>query len=77
MSRDKRRFIVRYGVIGVGLPVGIVWAIVKPLWAHTSGSYTRELLIDLLSGVPVFLCGGALWGWIMWRWMEARRHRRR
>lgn len=74
MNRQKRRFIMRDGVLG-GISLGVVWAIVMAWWIDPGNSFAKSLCLYTLVSVPVFAATGALSSWVFWGWMERRKKR--
>ena len=80
-ARGRRDFILRYGVRGWALPVGVaVWLaafVVVPVlmmepspdWAYLG---SRPFVLSVLAGVGLWPLGG--WAWAAWEWRrcEAR-----
>ena len=75
-SRDKwpqfkelgrKQFVLRYGVLGWGLPVAIGWSLSM---AHQNG--WNQILFYLIPALIVFPLGGILFGRFLWWWCERR-----
>jgi len=65
---DRRRFIIRHGVLAWGVPVALVWALL--MWGKLGGPLWRWVAIAL----ALFPLAGWLFGAALWRgrvWMQA------
>lgn len=71
-DKEKNNFIWNKGILGVGLPVGLLMAVIA---GYQVPGYTFKVqnfnLNNFLSGVllfvPVFLIAGYFWGIIIYR----------
>ncbi len=69
---DKRAFVLKRGVLGVGLPIAVLMALTlsfqKPgSVSQFQGFSFKTFLLGLIVFVPVFSAAGALWGmWFYW-----------
>lgn len=66
-QRGMRRFILVYGVLGWGVPSGILFSLVYWIW-------DMGIPPMIITPIAIILCpiGGILWGWVMWhffKWM--------
>jgi len=75
MDKEKRKFIIRQGMIGVGLPSGVLSAIVMAWWINPGGTLFKSLLLELLVMVPFMMCGGLVCGLIMWKYVQRKKRR--
>jgi len=66
----RRGFILRYGVLGWGVPTAILFSLVQ---AYSDGWDT--FLLRLVPALVLFPLGGILWGAMMWRFLERRNAR--
>ena len=64
--RRRSRFIWIRGVLGWGLPVGLVWSLTMAWLMPFDGTFGRALGIYLLL-LPVWLLAGYCWGAVMWK----------
>ena len=60
-SRQRMRFIVKYGVLGWGLLTGGLWAVGFSMWSDL------PLLAILCGSLLVFPLGGYGFGALMWK----------
>ena len=72
----RGRYLLRYGVVGRGIPMGIVVALLIELW-DPSGAMPDALLEPrflgrLLLAVAVFTASGCISAWANWRVHERR-----
>jgi len=63
----RKQFILRYGVLGWGLPVAIGYS---ASMAHQQGWNT--FLFFMIPSLIVFPLGGILFGKFMWYWLERK-----
>jgi hypothetical protein len=70
-ERGRRYFIVRYGIIGWGVPTTVIGTMGLHLWRYGlvfNGPYLVAFFIHLvLAAVFVGLIGGYLWGSLYWK----------
>lgn len=76
MDQEKKEFILRRGVLGVGLPVAILMSLTvafqKPGFiAQFQGFNLQTFFVSLLLFVPIFAAAGYFWGW----WVYGFTHR--
>ncbi|MBU0705558.1 MAG: hypothetical protein KKC18_17065 [Chloroflexi bacterium] len=70
-QRQRRRFIWFRGVIGFGLPAGVIYAAMYPLiWEGQSG-YINQMLLGLRF-LPLWAIGGYVWGMFMWNQLPSK-----
>ena len=77
MDKDKKEFIVKRGVLGVGLPVGILMSVtaafqVPGYMFRIQAFNVRTFLTALVLFVPVFTIAGWFWGVIVYRFMRKK-----
>ena len=60
----RRRFVLRYGVLGWGVPTAILFALIQAF------IYGHEFLPQLLSALVLFPISGIFLGYFMWKRME-------
>jgi hypothetical protein len=63
----RKQFVLRYGVLGWGLPVAIGWSLSM---AHQNG--WNQFLFFLIPSLIVFPLGGVLFGRFLWWWVERK-----
>jgi len=63
----RKQFILRYGVLGWGLPVAIGWSLSM---AHQNG--WNQFLFFFIPSLIVFPLGGILFGKLMWWWLQRK-----
>ena len=63
----KKRFVVRYGVLGWGLSTAALFAV----WTFYSKGSVRPL--DVLLPFILFPVGGIAWGALMWSFLKKKR----
>ncbi|HEX4415546.1 MAG TPA: hypothetical protein VH107_18080 [Lacipirellulaceae bacterium] len=63
----RKQFILRYGVLGWGVPVAIGFAL-----STSYGQGWSELLITLIIALILFPLGGILFGRFLWFWLERK-----
>jgi hypothetical protein len=66
LELDWKSFVLKRGVLGWGLIMGVFWPLVMYLMGSPI-SFSAAILM-----LPVWLVGGAIWGAIMWRWFNRR-----
>jgi len=67
LKLGRKQYVLRYGVLGWGVPTAILFAIIKGFeegWA----TFPIHLLVSLI----LFPLGGIIFGRCMWRWMVNR-----
>jgi len=79
MDKNKRDFIIKRGVLGIGLPVAILMSITVgfqvPGYIFKLQNFNfKTFLFSLVIFTPVFLVAGYLWGVLVYKY--ARRDRR-
>ena len=68
-EKGKNQFIIKFGVIGWGIPTAILWGIT--MFFVTSGPKTfLKFVIWVGVALIVFPIGGYFWGLWMWWWSE-------
>jgi hypothetical protein len=75
-TQGPKRYLLRYGVVGRGIPMGVVVALLIELW-DPSGAMPDALLEPrflgrLLLAVAVFTASGCISAWANWRVHERR-----
>lgn len=67
---DKKAFIIKYGIKRFGIPSSIIMILLLEILNSHANVYEIDLQRLLswtsLSIVILFLCGGYVWGYIMW-----------
>lgn len=66
LALGRKQYILLYGVLGWGVPTGLIWALIlawRDGWDKLPG-----FMIGGLIGFPI---GGILFGALMWKWSEA------
>ncbi len=66
VAGGKKRFILRYGVLGWGMPCAVLFA------AWTYYSETNVGVMDIVFLFIIFPVGGIAWGASMWRFLKKR-----
>ena len=79
MDKDKKDFIIRRGVLGTGLPVGMLMSITVgfqvPGYLFKIQSFDFKLfLLSSLVFIPVFLVAGYFWGALVYRYSRKNRN---
>jgi hypothetical protein len=64
----RSQFVLRYGVLGWGIPTAILFA----LWQSYANGFDG-FLFKLIPALILFPLGGILWGRFMW-WFLTRMH---
>jgi len=77
MEKDKKDFIVRRGILGVGLPVGILMSInvgfQVPGYLFKLRSFNFKIfLLSLFFFIPVFLAAGYFWGILVYKYTRKK-----
>jgi len=75
MDKEKRDFIIKRGILGIGLPVAILMSITVgfqvPGYLFKLQSFNfKTFLISLLIFIPVFLAAGYFWGIFVYKYMR-------
>lgn len=63
----RKQFVLRYGVLGWGLPVAIGYSLSM---AHQNG--WNQFLFFLIPSLILFPLGGILFGRFLWSWLERK-----
>lgn len=79
-QQARRTFIVRRGVLGVGLPIALLMALtvgfqVPGTLTRFQGFTLRAFLLALLVFTPVFAAAGYLWGVVVYRLLQRKKSR--
>jgi hypothetical protein len=79
MDKAKRDFIIKRGVLGTGLPVGILMSItvgfqVPGYLFKMQGFDFKAFLLSLLIFVPVFLIAGYFWGILVYKYSRKNKN---
>ena len=61
----RTQYVLRYGVLGWGVPTAILFALIQSYRLGSDG-----FLFQLIPALIIFPLGGILFGRIMWRVME-------
>lgn len=69
LAHRKRRFIIRFGILGWGLTTAVVFT----AWTAYSKENVRTL--DLVLPFILFPIGGIAWGYFMWAYLMWRYYR--
>ncbi len=77
MDEERKRFILRKGVLGVGLPVAVLMSLTvafqKPGFVFQfQGFSLKTFLLGLVFFVPVFSVAGYFWGMWFYQLMRKR-----
>jgi hypothetical protein len=77
MDKSKMDFIVKRGVLGVGLPVGILMSITVgfqvPGYLFKIQSFDFKIFfLSLLFFVPVFMFAGYFWGVLVYKYSRKK-----
>jgi hypothetical protein len=77
MDTDKKEFIVKKGVLGMGLPVALLMSITAgfqvPGYIFQLQAFNvRTSLLFLLISLPIFLAAGFLWGVVVYKYKKHR-----
>lgn len=62
---SRNQYVLRFGILGWGIPTGILFAIVQ-YYRDGSGGFLAHLIPALI----IFPLGGIIFGRIMWRTMQ-------
>jgi len=77
MEKNKKDFIIKRGVLGTGLPVGILMSITVGfqvpghLFKLQSFNF-KTFFLSLFLFVPVFLVAGYFWGILVYRYTRKK-----
>jgi hypothetical protein len=63
----RSQYVVRYGVLGWGVPTGILFSLIQGYRFGWDG-----FLFQLIPALIIFPLGGILFGRIMWRLLEKK-----
>jgi len=66
---SKGSFILKCGVLGWGIPCGLLFPLVMTSIGSGESGYLTWLMISL----PLFMAGGYPFGLVLWRRMQAQR----
>ncbi|MBF0619507.1 MAG: hypothetical protein HQL19_05010 [Candidatus Omnitrophica bacterium] len=77
MDKDKKDFIIKRGVLGTGLPVGILMALTMAMQEpgflfRLQGFHLKTFVFSLCIFLPLFLIAGYFWGLIVYK--HTRKH---
>lgn len=77
MNKEEKDFIVKRGILGVGLPVAILMSVttgfqVPGYFFRLQGFNLRTCLSSLIIFVPIFLVAGYFWGKIVYKFMRKK-----
>ena len=77
MDKNKKDFIIKRGVLGTGLPVGILMSITVgfqvPGYLFKLQSFNLKIfLLSLLFFIPVFLFAGYFWGILVYKYARKK-----
>lgn len=72
MEKEKKDFVIKRGVLGMGLPVSLLMAIttgfqVPGYLFRFQGFNTKNFLLALVLFTPVFLVAGYFWGILVYK----------
>lgn len=77
MKNEKYKFIIRYGVLRFGLPSGLTMCLLYELlnlnFELKKFDINKIFSVYSLIFVILFLLGGYLWGYVMWRLFQKRK----
>ena len=68
-SRGKRNFVVRAGIVGLGVPTALLGLLVSAIVKIATGKpflHAGTLMFDFLLGIVLVVFGGTLWGNGIW-----------
>jgi hypothetical protein len=63
----RTQYVLRYGVLGWGIPTAIVFSLIQGYRSGWDG-----FLVQLILALIIFPLGGILFGRIMWRLLEKK-----
>ena len=77
MDKDKKDFVLKKGVLGLGLPVAVLMAVttgfqVPGYLFKLQGFNLKTFLLALALFTPVFMIAGYFWGILVYKWTRRR-----
>lgn len=78
MEKEKRDFIVKKGMLGVGLPVALLMSLsaafqVPGYLFKLQAFNPRTFVISVLIFTPIFLSAGWVWGYVVYGLMQKKK----
>ena len=78
MDKDKKEFVFKKGMLGVGLPVGLLMAVTAgfqvPGYLFKLQSFNfKTFSVALVIFTPVFLLAGYFWGIVVYQFSRNRK----
>ena len=76
-ANGQRSFVLRHGVLGWGLPMSIWMPLGRAGFDFVEQGFVEwnQIFVSGLTGLPIWLAGGVLFGCGMWSWSEHSWHR--
>ncbi len=72
--KDKKIFILKFGVIRFGLPAGILFILILEFMNNgVNFKFSNLFSLSSLIAIPLFLIGGIIWGLFMWNLMCSKK----
>ena len=80
MEKEKRDFVIKRGVFGIGLSVAILMAVTigfqVPGYLFKLQSFNfKTFLVSLVIFTPIFLIAGYFWGILVYKYSSKNRER--
>ena len=77
MDKEKKDFIIKKGVLGVGLPIALLMSLtvgfqVPGYIFRLQGFNLKIFLLALVVFVPVFSVAGYFWGFLVYRFTQKK-----
>ena len=77
MDKEKKDFIFKRGVFGVGLPVGILMALTMAFQVpgylfRLQGFSPKVFVIGMVLYVPIFMAAGFIWGILVYKYSRKK-----
>ena len=72
MDKAKKDFVLKKGMLGVGLPVAVLMAVTTAFQVpgylfKLQGFNLKTFLVSLVIFTPIFLAAGAIWGVVVYK----------
>ncbi len=77
MDKEKKDFIIKKGVLGVGLPIALLMSLtvgfqVPGYIFRLQGFNLKIFLLALVVFVPIFSAAGYFWGFLVYRFAKKK-----
>lgn len=69
-AKGKRNYIIFNGVIGWGIPTGVLFTLFTSLVNDKSITFDQDFFRTMITSIVLFPIGGIFFGLWTWNWME-------